>query len=347
MKHERIRSDHDTNLLRIIACFFVVVIHASYPDGAQAYFFRALGAFSVPVFMMISGYYMLRRQPDPGKLLKKCGRLFLLLLFWSAFYYLYEVITGARSYGGVWALICYLLTEPAHLWYLYAAIALYALTPVLFVFCRAATRQEYRYALVLSFLLGSVLFTALRAGGFPVLETVAEKMKLNDMCGSVFCYLFGGYLQRWGVKRQRFFYILGGAGTLLTVLGTFFAGRSTTGDPLFARRACGRHGRLYRCSSFLFPPCASRCAQPPPDSGAGRLYAGDLSNASGGHSGAAKYRCNRRASGHFDPAAGFGGFYFLRSGCLAAEKNSVFEMAGFLKQEFLKSACAAAWADFW
>ena len=233
MKHERIRSDHDTNLLRIIACFFVVVIHASYPDGAQAYFFRALGAFSVPVFMMISGYYMLRRQPDPGKLLKKCGRLFLLLLFWSAFYYLYEVITGARSYGGVWALICYLLTEPAHLWYLYAAIALYALTPVLCVFCRAATRQEYRYALVLSFLLGSVLFTALRAGCFPVLETVAEKMKLNDMCGSVFCYLFGGYLQRWGVKRQRFFYILGGAGTLLTVLGTFFAGRSTTGDPLF------------------------------------------------------------------------------------------------------------------
>ena len=231
--------DTDADLMRVVAAFFVVMIHASTVRSAAAVAYNCLARFSVPVFILLSGYYMLARPVDGGRVAKKCGTLFALLLAWSAIFYGYDLLCGVRAFEGFGALLTYLLTQPFHLWYLWALIALYLFTPPLGVFALHATRQQYRYALALCFLVGSPLVIALRSGRAPVLSAIVERMKLAYLLGFVFCYLLGGYFRRWGCdlgggRRRCLLYLLGAAGTAVTVLGTRLLSASGTLMSFFA-----------------------------------------------------------------------------------------------------------------
>ena len=58
--------------LRVIAAVAVVFIHAaSYSSQVTFAFFNAVTRFSVPVFFMISGYFMLGRDASPKTALGK------------------------------------------------------------------------------------------------------------------------------------------------------------------------------------------------------------------------------------------------------------------------------------
>ena len=141
--------DRGTAWMRLLAAYFVVLIHAAWRFSAAEVIWLSAARFSVPLFVIISGFYLLA-SPQPGrKLIEKTLRLLWLMLFWSAVYYLYVRLTGTMS-GGAAALAVYLLTQPVHLWYLYAAAALYLFTPVFFVFAEHAGRSVYRYALFVS-----------------------------------------------------------------------------------------------------------------------------------------------------------------------------------------------------
>lgn len=121
--------DRGTAWMRLLAAYFVVLIHAAWRFSAAEVIWLSAARFSVPLFIIISGFYLLA-SPQPGrKLIEKTLRLLWLMLFWSAVYYLYVRLTGTMS-GGAAALAVYLLTQPVHLWYLYAAAALYLFTPV-------------------------------------------------------------------------------------------------------------------------------------------------------------------------------------------------------------------------
>ena len=62
-------------------------------------------------------------------------------------------MTGLWEFFGIGGQIRYLLTEPVHLWYLYAAAALY-LSHRRFMFAQNASRKQYHYALILAFFAG-------------------------------------------------------------------------------------------------------------------------------------------------------------------------------------------------
>lgn len=196
------RHDTDTDVMRLLAAFFVMVIHVPHPDSAFSVLYHSLARFSIPVFCMISGYYLADRETGVEKLLGRCLGLFLRMVAWSGIYYAYELAVGARSFEGLWALGTYLLTMPVHLWYLYAAIALYLFTPLLSAFARTATRQAYRYILVLTFFFGSLVTLALRTPYFPVLAAMVEKMKMDPTLAFVFCYLWAGYYKRFGLSQR-------------------------------------------------------------------------------------------------------------------------------------------------
>ena len=55
--------DTDTEVMRIIAAFFVVMIHASGLGSFSAVVYNSVARFSVPVFVIISGYYLLTCPP--------------------------------------------------------------------------------------------------------------------------------------------------------------------------------------------------------------------------------------------------------------------------------------------
>lgn len=216
-KRERNGRDADACILRLIAAFFVVLIHASGSADLYHLTLNGIARFSVPVFVILSGRYLLAKQRSWGDILKKCLRLFLLMLLWSAVYYLQAWAEGGRPDTPLFA---WLLTEPVHLWYLWAMILLYLLTPMLGVFCEHAERSTYLAALGFTFATGTILTCLLRAEISPVLAAVADRAKLPVPLGFVFCYLLGDYSRRYGLPGSKW---LGLAGffvcTAATMLG--------------------------------------------------------------------------------------------------------------------------------
>ncbi len=223
MTDRSVSFDSDVDLLRLLSAYFVVIIHVAGRFSPACVIYNSLARFSVPVFVLISGYYLLSRETPVGVLWKKALRLMALMVFWAGVYYLYSLSQGA-AFEGAKAAVKYLLTQPMHLWYLYAAAALYVFTPVFFVFARSAGRQEWHYALALFFFFGSVVTVLLRSPWFPTLTLIVDKTKVPWLLGFPFLYLLGGYLRRFPLespRARRVIYLLGLLGFAGTAAGTW------------------------------------------------------------------------------------------------------------------------------
>ena len=123
------------DILRIVACLGVIMIHTSgspivhglVETGTVGYYecllLEALSRWSVPVFAMITGYFMLDSQKElPIKVLfsKYILRLTVALIFWSLFY---AATLHAPYYPfGI---------QEGHFWYLGMCIGLYLAMPVM------------------------------------------------------------------------------------------------------------------------------------------------------------------------------------------------------------------------
>lgn len=118
------------DVMRLVAAFFVVMIHCAASRSVSGLVYNTVARFSVPVFVLISGYILLPSDRETGYFLQKCARTFGTLLLTAGLYACYQLLTGRMADTGVKALVKTLLCEPSHLWYLYAAMALYLLTPL-------------------------------------------------------------------------------------------------------------------------------------------------------------------------------------------------------------------------
>lgn len=159
----------DIEMMRILACFFVIFQHtgdhgvylfSTYPmKSLQFWIYQFIGIFSkfsVPLFFAITGSLLLDREPEPlARLYRhRVLKMVRILVIWSFFYYLVEVLEGrstfslprffGKLYDGGWNY---------SYWYLYAYITLLIILPVLQRIARHITDQEYLYifAVVLIF----------------------------------------------------------------------------------------------------------------------------------------------------------------------------------------------------
>ena len=227
------KFDSDTELMRIIAAFFVIVIHCSGTRFMSEVICNAVSRFSVPVFIILSGYYMLVRKPEAKRIFQKSAKLFAMMIAWAGIYCVYNYVCGNIVISGIFDVFRYLLTEPVHLWYIYAAITLYIFTPVLYVFHENASEKDYLYALLLTFVFGSVVAVAVRTGVSPLLGTVVERMKVPYLLGFIFLYMLGGFFRRFGLPERRFCFCLYTVGLMsvgVAVIGALYlpkAGLST------------------------------------------------------------------------------------------------------------------------
>lgn len=223
----------ETDVLRLAASFAVVLLHAAAarmsalepmaPGAWVPCLVNALCRFGVPVFVMISGRYMLSGACGIRRAVRKAIRCLGTLLLWGALYLGYDLLGGWRPAGAGEA-VGRLLTEPVHLWYFYAAAGLYLLAPILSVFTCHADRRQFQYALTLTGLMGCVVVILLRTSHFPLLAAVMEQTKLPYTTGFLFCYLLGSYLYRYPLGRRGLL-LLGGAGlagVAATFLGTMW-----------------------------------------------------------------------------------------------------------------------------
>ncbi|KGF34998.1 acyltransferase [Hoylesella buccalis] len=148
------------DLVRVIACLLVMVQHSSefYYIGDQGAlvldssvysigWLNSLSRTCVPLFVMLSGYFLLPMKGGTGAFFKKrFSRIIGPFLFWCvafAFYFIfYRGDTMADFLTNVAHIPVNFGTEVGHLWYIYMLIGLYLLIPVLSPWVAQCSKKE-------------------------------------------------------------------------------------------------------------------------------------------------------------------------------------------------------------
>ena len=195
--------------LRFIACLAVIGIHVA---GKGTYLLGneinsnpiifSLAAtidsclrFAVPIFFMLSGALAFSKSEMDIKVFyqQRAKRILIPLIFWGLFYsfvfnrnwpiveHFKQVLVGNAFY---------------HLWFLYAMIGLYLVTPVFYQFLKHSQKKEIEIILIVSFLLNSLL---------PIISSrywvdLGGSFSFNYLTGSIFYFVLGYYLLNYDLK---------------------------------------------------------------------------------------------------------------------------------------------------
>lgn len=219
-------------LLRVISCLFVVVIHVSniysrsylsIPSGSYLFSLacNGLARVSVPLFFMISGALLAGREPNLPKCRARLKKYLLVTVFWFGFY----LVWTTQVLGHPYDLRKLIAVPPStHLWFLYAILTIYAILPVVQVLVRALDQQP---PALTHWLLAAFAISV--AGQFVLSFTPLETRYLIPLAGGsqYFAMFFWGYyLSRHPLRwkcRTLVLALLGGSGgaAVLTALATF------------------------------------------------------------------------------------------------------------------------------
>lgn len=221
------------DLLRIIACFSVVVLHnasqfwydlpVSDTNWLIANSYNALVRFGVPVFVMISGAIFL----FPGKEIStkrlythNILRMVIIYILWNAVYGLFD----CRNYD--WSMLSSrdVITEMVygryHLWFLAMIVGLYMLVPILRKWLSAAEKKDVQYFLVLFVLLqiGKETFFALQSNLLTYF--LGGLISVEMVCSYVGYFVLGYYVVHYGIASRwhKWIYLGGIIGAALNVL---------------------------------------------------------------------------------------------------------------------------------
>lgn len=232
------------DLLRVLATVAVLVLHVTciwiynvpVNSGAWAAYnvYNGLSRWCVPVFLMLSGMFML----EPGKNLTAAGlfrhilRIAAALVVWGAAYAVVDfgIGPGRLSWAGVRSALYTALLGNTHyhLWFLYAILGLYLATPILRAFVRGASRGDFHWFFLLCFLAAYLLPTLLRLRPSQTISLYLARLNLQVVLGYVGYYVAGYYLKTYALGRiaEAVIYLLGIAGAVATVGGTAVLSRN-------------------------------------------------------------------------------------------------------------------------
>lgn len=191
----------DIELMRILACFFVIYKHTGvqgfylfslYDSSSLTYlmglFLSVFCKFAVPAFFAISGALLLGRDEGIIAIWKRRAlKVVLALLAWSVLYYMYlrDWSFNLSSFLKVFASgnVIY------HFWYLYAYLAFIIFLPIMRRLAKALTVREYIYLLTLYLIIYSAMPIFECFTGVPI----EENIKIPMLGCSIFIYPLLGY----------------------------------------------------------------------------------------------------------------------------------------------------------
>ncbi len=202
------------DLLRIIACFFVIVNHtnstiflSTTPEGltwfvSLTYFF--ISKIAVPIFFMISGYLLLNKIDNYKKYFHRILRIVIVLVGCGFIYAVYHTyyLNPEPSFLTVVTrfLNVYYQSPSGALWYLYAYLGILFMLPFLQKMASVMKKCDYHIFFMISGLYFSVL---------PILNHYFPQIKVNSdfqlpLFGGYICMLLiGNYFSRFEIKRTK------------------------------------------------------------------------------------------------------------------------------------------------
>ncbi len=236
-----------TDNLKVVAIFVVIIAHVSsqFISGIESsheshgsfgwwsgIIYDRLSRWCVPVFIMISGFFLLNKQEDNNIFFKKrIQKILLPLIFWTCFFSLWFALQGL--YSGMYILniiksiiISWAVGQPYyHLWFLFMLPFLYIITPFLRCLLHNMQQKELLFFIVFCFFLATM--STLAQTFLPILKfTTGHIFFTNTFLSYVGYYFLGGYIQKFSIKGNTslcFFVFLSSA--LCSVLGSFFMGQ--------------------------------------------------------------------------------------------------------------------------
>lgn len=229
------------DIIRVIALFALVMIHTSAAGfdgrfGARTAYWQicnvydAFSQFCVPVFVMISGMFLLNpeKEYDIRKLFQtKLLRLVTAYLFWSSFYFIISIIhkrTMGLTHDCIKIYFWSILNGRFHMWFLFMIAGLYIVTPILRVIVK--DERITIYYLVLWLVLGTTSMLEM----FPVIQKILDLTvnRLNIMLVAGFSgyFVWGYWLSQHQIPpfARKIIYILGLLAALFTAIFNGLAG---------------------------------------------------------------------------------------------------------------------------
>ncbi len=155
------------DLLRVIACYLVIQVHAgeffyigeggTVLSGAGPYWvnlFNTSGRAAVPLFIMITGYFVLPVKNNVSDFFRKrFTRVTVPFIIWCVLYALYKFFMKETDLQGMFINILKIPvnfgTEIGHLWYIYMLIGLYLFFPVISPWITSASRKAINLYLII------------------------------------------------------------------------------------------------------------------------------------------------------------------------------------------------------
>ncbi len=255
------------DLLRILACFSVVMLHSAAQfwytlpvtstDWKIANSYDAVSRFGVPIFVMISGALFLQGEGDVD--IKKLYthnilRLIILYLIWSCLYGLFDCRDYEWSILDKGDIFREIFASRYHLWYLPMLVGIYMLLPILKKWVQNVGRRELEYFLLLFLIFQIGRETVLGLRDTEFVSFLWGMVNLDMVCGYIGYFVLGYYLVRYGIEARwhKWIYLGGGIGVVANiVLGNYLAQRA--GEPIAAiYDSFGVFTFLIVVSLFLF-----------------------------------------------------------------------------------------------
>lgn len=171
--------ENNLDILRIIAAIMVIIQHVlaiyifrtrdNLPGYATtANLFMSLSVFAVPIFVMLSGAFLLddNKNKHYYKFYKKTiNRIIIPMIIWSLLYFLYTMLKTLIAFKSGQDVS---FSEPVinlingrpyyHIWYLYMVTGLYIIVPILIRLKEDIGEVKFFYVGIVSLLLGIVIY---------------------------------------------------------------------------------------------------------------------------------------------------------------------------------------------
>lgn len=234
------------DLLKFLAVFGVIGIHVSSAalnanplfsfNWYQGVFFESIFRFAIILFIMASGYLLLRKQQPIEVIPKRVKRILLPFIFWLIVYAIIKIIFK-QSLGSNWQIydvFIYIFKgflDPTiisvQFWYVYMILGLYILSPLLSRWIQNAPMREIEYILIVWAILSVFQF-------FNIDSILFDYFRY--FTGAIGYFILGYYLaikDKNILKSKQFGLMLFIMGTLITFVGTILLSVITKQQSLF------------------------------------------------------------------------------------------------------------------
>ena len=208
------KRNYFLDLLRIIACFLVIVNHTnswifmnntpSQPVWfvSMSYFF--ISKIAVPIFIIISGYLLLGKADSWKKSFQRLFRIVAVLLVSGFVYVVFYAVRSnpatAISITVKKMLTIYLESPTNSFWYLYVYIGILLMLPFLQKLTSLMKRKDYHIFFVISFVCLSVIPVI---NHYIPLTALAPWFEIPIFHTYIFLLFLGQYFSKFEIKKTK------------------------------------------------------------------------------------------------------------------------------------------------